>query len=84
MIGLARLGHRRRARTTVLRRGLPRRQAAVDGLRPQLAVRDLVEEALAMMPRVVVFLEDGFAGNDAVRVNAFTRAREVGVTMKTV
>jgi adenine-specific DNA-methyltransferase len=44
----------------------------------------LVEEALAMKPRVVVFLEDGFAGKDAVRVNAFTRAREIGITMKTV
>lgn len=44
----------------------------------------LVEKALAMKPRVVVFLEDGFAGKDAVRVNAFTRAREVGITMKTV
>lgn len=44
----------------------------------------VVEGALVLKPRVVVFLEDGFAGKDAVKVNAFTRARELGITMKTV
>jgi hypothetical protein len=33
---------------------------------------------------VVVFLEDGFAGHDAVKANAFTTARNRGITMKTV
>jgi hypothetical protein len=33
---------------------------------------------------VAVFLEDGFAGNDSVKANAFTLARDLGVTMKTV
>ena len=35
-------------------------------------------------PHVVVFLEDGFAGNDAVKANAFTNARNLGITLKTV
>ena len=35
-------------------------------------------------PRVVVFLEDGFAGADAVKANAFTNAKNLGITMKTV
>lgn len=43
-----------------------------------------VEGALALSPRVVVFLEDGFAHADAVKANAFTNARNRGVTMKTV
>jgi adenine-specific DNA-methyltransferase len=45
---------------------------------------DVVTEAFALKPRVVVFLEDGFAGNDAVKANAFTNARNLGMTMKTV
>jgi len=44
----------------------------------------VVEQALAMKPRVIVFLEDGFASRDTVRVNAFTRARELGITMKSI
>mgnify|MGYP001447457434 CR=1 FL=1 len=44
----------------------------------------LVEGALALKPNVVVFLEDGFAGRDEVKTNAFTAARNAGVTMKTV
>lgn len=44
---------------------------------------EVVEAALNFKPRVVVFLEDGFAGKDAVRANAFIRARELGITMKT-
>ncbi len=44
----------------------------------------LVEAALRLEPRVVVFLEDGFAGADAVKANAFTNAKNSGVTMKTV
>lgn len=45
---------------------------------------DVVAAALGLEPRVLVFLEDGFAGSDATRANAFTRARELGITMKTV
>jgi adenine-specific DNA-methyltransferase len=44
----------------------------------------VVDDALALEPRVLVFLEDGFAGKDAVKANAFTRARNAGITMKTV
>ena len=40
--------------------------------------------ALKLGARVVVFLEDGFAGADAVKANAFTNAKNAGVTMKTV
>lgn len=45
---------------------------------------DLVEAALKLSPRVVVFMEDGFAGSDAVKANAFTNAKNAGITMKTV
>lgn len=45
---------------------------------------DTVDIALSGRPRVLVFLEDAFAGKDAVKVNAFTQARELGITMKTV
>jgi adenine-specific DNA-methyltransferase len=45
---------------------------------------DLVNEALGLEPRVLVFLEDGFAGKDSVKANAFTNARNLGITMKTV
>jgi adenine-specific DNA-methyltransferase len=45
---------------------------------------EVVDGALALQPRVLVFLEDGFAGKDAVKANAFTRARNAGITMKTV
>lgn len=44
----------------------------------------LVEAALNLAPRVVVFMEDGFAGADAVKANAFTNAKNAGITMKTV
>ena len=44
----------------------------------------VVEDALQPGQRVVVFLEDGFAGKDTVKANAFIRARELGITMKTV
>src|SRR5690606_2017488 len=41
---------------------------------------DITEEvasgALALNPAVVVFLEDGFAGRDAVKANTFTNARQ--------
>jgi adenine-specific DNA-methyltransferase len=43
-----------------------------------------IDEILALGVRVVVFLEDDFAGKDAVKANAFTRARDAGITMKTV
>lgn len=45
---------------------------------------EVVDDALALKPRVLVFLEDGFAAQDVVKANAFTRARNAGVTMKTV
>lgn len=44
----------------------------------------IVEAALNLAPRVVVFMEDGFAGADAVKANAFTNAKNAGITMKTV
>jgi adenine-specific DNA-methyltransferase len=44
----------------------------------------VVDEALSLKPRVLVFLEDGFAGRDAVKANAFTSAKHLGITMKTV
>lgn len=44
----------------------------------------LVDAALALKPRVVVFLEDGFADADAVKANAFTNARNANIAMKTV
>jgi len=45
---------------------------------------EAVETAIAIAPRVVVFLEDGFAGSDAVKANAFTKAKNAGIAMKTV
>ena len=45
---------------------------------------EVIEAAFGLMPRVVIFLEDGFAGRDGVKANAFMRARELGITMKTV
>lgn len=44
----------------------------------------LVEAVLQLKTRVVVFMEDGFAGADAVKANAFTNAKNAGITMKTV
>ncbi len=44
----------------------------------------LVQAVLKLSPRVVVFMEDGFAGADAVKANAFTNAKNAGITMKTV
>ncbi|MGY1592261.1 site-specific DNA-methyltransferase [Geodermatophilus sp. SYSU D00708] len=44
----------------------------------------MVEAALKLAPRVVVFMENGFAGADAVKANAFTNAKNAGITMKTV
>lgn len=45
---------------------------------------NIVKAALELNPRVLVFLEDGFAGADAVKANAFTNAKNAGITMKTV
>lgn len=45
---------------------------------------DVTTEAFALGARVVVFLEDGFAGCDAAKANAVTNARNLGITMKTV
>lgn len=44
----------------------------------------LATVAMDLKPRVVVFLEDGFAGADAVKANAFTNAKNANITMKTV
>jgi adenine-specific DNA-methyltransferase len=44
----------------------------------------IVEAALEIGSRVVVFLEDGFAGADAVKANAVTNARNREITLKTV
>lgn len=45
---------------------------------------EIVDEVLSLGRPVAVFLEDAFVGNDGTRVNAFSRARELGITMKTV
>jgi adenine-specific DNA-methyltransferase len=45
---------------------------------------DVVSDALGLGARVVVFLEDGFAGADAVKANAVTNAKNLGITLKTV
>jgi adenine-specific DNA-methyltransferase len=45
---------------------------------------EIVAGALALKPRVVVFLEDGFAGADAVKANAVTNTKNLGITLKTV
>mgnify|MGYP001215868289 CR=1 FL=1 len=45
---------------------------------------EVVDDALALETRVVVFLEDGFAGADALKANAVTSARNRGITLKTV
>lgn len=44
---------------------------------------EIVSKTLALEPRVVVFLEDGFVDADAVKTNAFTNAKNAGITMKT-
>lgn len=44
----------------------------------------LADAAIGLKPRVLVFLEDGFADADAVKANAFTNARNANITMKTV
>jgi adenine-specific DNA-methyltransferase len=44
---------------------------------------DVAKEAMELEPRVLVFLEDGFAGNDAVKANAFYACQQAGITMKT-
>lgn len=45
---------------------------------------EVVTAAIALKPEVLVFLEDGFAGRDAVKANAATRAKQLGIRMKTV
>jgi adenine-specific DNA-methyltransferase len=45
---------------------------------------NVIENAFEQKTRVVTFLEDGFIGQDTVKANAFIRARELGITMKTV
>jgi len=43
-----------------------------------------VDEVFGLNPRSVGFLEDDLAGKDAIKANAFTNARNRGITMKTV
>lgn len=45
---------------------------------------EVITHSLALGARVVVFLEDGFAGADAVKANAVTNAKNLGITLKTV
>ena len=45
---------------------------------------EVVAGAFATSARVVVFLEDGFAGHDAVKTNANANAKQLGIKMKTV
>jgi len=45
---------------------------------------EVVSDALALGARVVVFLEDGFAGADAAKANAVTNAKNLGIMLKTV
>ena len=45
---------------------------------------DVASAAMELDARVVVFLEDGFAGKDSVKANVFTNAKNLGITMKTV
>lgn len=44
----------------------------------------VAQRVLDLKPRIVVFLEDDLAGKDALKANAFTNARNRGITMKTV
>jgi adenine-specific DNA-methyltransferase len=46
--------------------------------------QEVVDRVLALGARVVVFLEDDLAGEDVLKANAFTNARNRGITMKTV
>lgn len=43
-----------------------------------------IDDVFGLNPRTVVFLEDDLAGKDALKANAFTNARNRGITMKTV
>ena len=43
-----------------------------------------IQSILDLNPRTVVFLEDDLAGKDSLKANAFTNARNRGITMKTV
>lgn len=46
--------------------------------------QEIADAALALNPKVVVFLEDGFAGADSVKANTFTNAKNANIVMKTV
>lgn len=43
-----------------------------------------IDAAIESNPRVLVFLEDAFAGKDALKASAFYACKQAGVTMKTV
>ncbi|MGK2877847.1 MAG: site-specific DNA-methyltransferase [Solirubrobacterales bacterium] len=44
----------------------------------------LIDRALDLVPRVLILMEDGFSGKDALKANAVTNARNRGITLKTV
>lgn len=46
--------------------------------------QETANAALRLKPKVIVFLEDGFAGADTVKANTFTNAKNAGIVMKTV
>lgn len=46
--------------------------------------QEIADAALELKPKVVVFLEDGFAEADAVKANTFTNAKNADIVMKTV
>lgn len=45
---------------------------------------EAIDAAIESNPRVLVFLEDAFAGKDALKASAFYACKQAGVTMKTV
>jgi adenine-specific DNA-methyltransferase len=44
----------------------------------------IVQKVFELAPRIVVLMEDDLAGKDTLKANAFTNARNRGITMKTV
>ena len=43
-----------------------------------------IDAAIESNPRVLVFLEDAFAGKDDLKASAYFACKQAGVTMKTV
>lgn len=46
--------------------------------------QEAIDAAIESNPRLLVFLEDAFAGKDALKASAFYACKQAGVTMKTV